>query len=95
MNIIFFLIIASLFFSLVTLEIMIFRRWRGAFRLLGLLPAAALFIVILNIIIGVQIDPTSHNLWPFEITTWSGIGLVYVGALLIIRKIVTSKNKQK
>jgi hypothetical protein len=91
MGIVFFLIIVILFFSFVALEIIAIRRWRKVWRWLALLPGAALTIVILNILVGTLLDRTSHNLWPMEIVVWSAGGLVYLGVLSLIRKIVTKK----
>lgn len=43
------------------------RRWRGGWRLAALAPLVAMGFVVLRIVVGVSRDPTSHNLWPFEI----------------------------
>src|SRR3546814_12877482 len=42
-------------------------RWRGGWRIAAMVPAALMAFVVLRIVVGVAIDPTSHNLWPFEI----------------------------
>lgn len=43
------------------------RRWSGGWRLAAAVPLAIIALVLLNIMVGVAIDPTSHNLFPFEI----------------------------
>lgn len=59
-------------------------RWRGGWRIAAAVPAAMMAFVVLRILVGVAIDPTSHNLWPFEILmtggVCSGIMLVLVAA---------------
>ncbi len=62
-------------------------RWRGAWRLAAVVPAAVMVFVVLRIIVGTAIDPTSHNLWPFEIVMAGGISSVAMVALLIARKL--------
>lgn len=42
-------------------------KWRGVWRLLGALPGAWMAFVALRIVVDGMRDPTSHNLWPFEI----------------------------
>jgi hypothetical protein len=42
-------------------------RWRGGWRMAAAVPAAVMGFVVVRLIIGVSVDPTSHNLWPFEI----------------------------
>lgn len=92
MGIGFFLIIATLFFSFTGLAITFMRRWHGAWRWLASLPGVVLSIVILNILIGTLREPTSHNLWPLEIVMWSAGGLVYLGVLSLIRKIIAREQ---
>ena len=47
-------------------------RWRGGWRIAAAVPAVVMAFVVLRILAGTAIDPTSHNLWPFEIVMWSG-----------------------
>jgi hypothetical protein len=60
-------------------------KWRGAWRIAGGLPLLAMAFVVLRIIVDTVRDPTSHNLWPFEILMW-GTGCVAVVAVLAIVK---------
>ena len=62
------------------------RRWQGGWRLAALLPALLMGFVVLNIVIGVAIDTSSHNLWPFELLFSGGITLVYFLVLLGVRR---------
>jgi hypothetical protein len=61
-------------------------RWRGGWRLAAAVPAVMIAFVILRIVIGASIDPTSHNLWPFEILMVSGLSLAVMAALKLARK---------
>ena len=87
MNIIPSLIIIVLFVAFIFLDIISIRRWQKIWRILALLPGIAVIVVILNIVFGVWRDPTSHNLWPFEIILWSAGGLVFLGVLSLVKKI--------
>ena len=54
-------------------------------------PVAAVTLVmigfvVLRIVVGVAIDRTSHNLWPFEILQVGALSLVAMGVLLAARK---------
>lgn len=63
------------------------RRWRGGWRIAAAVPAAMMAFVVLRIVFGVAIDPTSHNLWPFEILQIGVLSLVVIGVLLAARKL--------
>lgn len=61
-------------------------RWRGGWRMAAAVPAALMAFVVLRIMGGVAIDPTSHNLWPFEILQAGALSAAIMGALLLARK---------
>src|SRR3546814_18428404 len=60
-------------------------RWRGGWRIAAMVPAALMAFVVLRIVVGVAIDPTSHNLWPFELLMAGGLASVLVLALGLVR----------
>lgn len=62
-------------------------RWRGGWRIAAAVPAVMLAFVVLRILVGVARDPTSHNLWPFEILQVGALGVVVMGALSLARKL--------
>ena len=62
-------------------------RWRGGWRLAAMLPAAVMAFVVLRIVIDTARDPTSHNLWPFEILIWGGASAAAIGALALARRL--------
>lgn len=61
-------------------------RWRGGWRLAAMVPAVMVVFVILRIVIGTAIDPTSHNLWPFEILMVSALSLAVMVVLKVAHK---------
>lgn len=67
-------------------------RWRGGWRLLAAVPAAVMAFVVLRILMGTAIDPTSHNLWPFEIVMWGGLSCIGMLLLGIAHKLLAAKQ---
>jgi hypothetical protein len=63
------------------------RRWRGGWRIAAVVPAAIMTFVVLRIIVGVMRDPTSHNLWPFEILQAGAFSVVVMAVLWVARKL--------
>lgn len=68
-------------------------RWRGGWRLLAALPALWMAFVLLRILIGVWIDPTSHNLWPFEILISGGACALVIGVLGLLRRFMGAEEE--
>lgn len=70
----------------VVLPVRALVRWRGGWRLAAGLPAALMGFVVLRVIVGVAADPTSHNLWPFEILIAGLVSAVIMVVLTLVRK---------
>jgi hypothetical protein len=65
-----------------------FWRWSGAWRVAAALPGFLLVLVILRIVIDTSIDPTSHNLWPFEILVSGAVSLGLIAVMAAVRFIM-------
>lgn len=62
-------------------------KWRGVWRIAAAVPALIMTVVIVRIITDTAIDPTSHNLWPFEILIWGGACGVAMGLLALVNRL--------
>jgi len=62
-------------------------KWRGGWRIAAAVPVAILAFVVLRIVIDTARDPTSHNLWPFEIVMFGLLALGIIAALKIARRL--------
>ena len=70
-------------------------RWRGGWRVAAALPALAMGFVILRIIVDGMRDPTSHNLWPFEILQVGAVCSAAMLALMVARRLVGTAPDQR
>lgn len=64
-----------------------FLPWRGGWRIAAAVPAIMMAFVVLRIVIGVAIDPTSHNLWPFEILMAGAMSAGATALLAVVRRL--------
>jgi hypothetical protein len=62
-------------------------KWRGGWRTAAAAPALIMAFVALRIAFDVARDPTSHNLWPFELLMWGAASVGIVGALAVARRL--------
>jgi hypothetical protein len=58
------------------------RRWRGSWRLAAAACLVPITLSIVNITLGLMSDPTSHNLFPFEIAI---AGAIAYGMMIVVR----------
>lgn len=70
----------------VLLPVLAWRRWSGGWRIAAALPLVAMGLMVLVILVGVAFDPTSHNLWPLTLMVIAFWGLVWIGALALLRR---------
>ncbi len=61
-------------------------KWRGGWRLAAAAPAALIGFVVLRIVVDTARDPTSHNLWPFEILQFGTVALLAIGMMTLVRR---------
>ena len=72
------------------LQIRALREWRGAWRIVAVVPALAVAGHASFILARVLHDPTSHDLWPFELGMTLAAALAIVAmATAIRRRVVT------
>jgi hypothetical protein len=91
------LLIMPLFLALVLAcvgaPVWVLWKWRGWWRLAGVVPFAVMAFVIGRIVVDTARDPTSHNLWPFEILYSGAAGLALIVVLAIIRRLTGANAK--
>ena len=71
----------------VVAQTMLLRRWAGAWRLAAALTLPLWAAWATSFVRDVNLDPTSHNLFPFEILIGSVASLIYLGGLSVIRRV--------
>ncbi len=62
-------------------------KWRGGWRIAAVAPAALMAFVALRIVVDTSRDPTSHNLWPFEILMSGAVAVLAMAVLMVARRI--------
>ncbi len=67
-------------------------KWRGGWRMAAAVPGALMAFVVLRILLGTTTDPTSHNLWPFEILMFGAVSLAILLGLMIARRFVRAQD---
>lgn len=82
----FMLVILALLVAGLVIPLWTVWKWRGGWRVAAAVPACVILFVVLRIIVDTSRDPTSHNLWPFEILIFGSVALALVGVLKVARK---------
>jgi hypothetical protein len=75
-----------LLLALVVLPFVAVWRWRGAWRLLALLPMAVLAWMGTRFSIDIARDPTAHNLWPLTLMLWGAGSCAFLFLLWLMQR---------
>lgn len=82
----FMLAVLALGIGSIALPLRAMRRWEGGWRVAAAVPLLWVGFVLLRIVVGTAADPTSHNLWPFEILYAGVVSLALIVALTVARR---------
>lgn len=88
----FMLVVLLLALAGIAAPVLAIRRWQGGWRLAAVVPLGLLGFVILRIVAGTTVDPTSHNLWPFEILLAGLTNLGILAFLALVRRLFEPQN---
>jgi hypothetical protein len=91
----FMLVVLALGIGSLLLPLRAMRRWEGGWRVAAAVPLLWVGFVVLRIVVGTASDPTSHNLWPFEILYAGVLSLVLIGALTIARRATSAHARAR
>ena len=91
----FMLLIAALALGFIVAEGWALVRWQGIWRWLAGVPLLLVSVVVLRIIVDTSADPTSHNLWPFELLGVMVLAGVALGGLQLVRVFVARSARTK
>lgn len=90
----FMLLVLILLLASFGVPLLAIRKWRGVWRIAAVAPLALMAFVVLRLIVDTARDPTSHNLWPFEIL-YNGVpALAIIGVLTLARKFFGAGGSQ-
>jgi uncharacterized membrane protein (GlpM family) len=67
--------------AFVVIQVHSLVRWRRGWRIAAVLPLFGVAFVLARILLDTRRDPTSHNLWPFEIVVAAAAALVALGLM--------------
>lgn len=67
-------------------------RWRGAWRIAAAVPATIMAFVVLRIVFDGLRDPTSHNLFPFEILVAGSLSIGIMAMLYLAHRLFSGRH---
>lgn len=79
--------VVALFVAGIALPAWAAWRWRGGWRIGAVVALAWLGFVAARIVVDTGRDPTSHNLWPFEIAIAGAEAVAGVAVLALVRRV--------
>ena len=70
-------------------------RWQDGWRWAALVPLLLVLGMVLKLVVEIRADPTSHNLWPFEVLSVIVFAGAVLGVIELCRIIVTRRSHRE
>ena len=70
-------------------------HWIGGWRWLAVVPLLYVIVSATRLILEVSADPTSHNLWPFEMIVTIVFASALLGGLYLVRLVVVRTERSE
>ena len=74
------------------LPIAAIKQWHGNWRISAIIPIAVLVLLIVIIVTAQIGNPQSHRLWSLEIFAWAMLNMVYMVAVMTIKRILEKED---
>ena len=74
------------------LPIAAIKQWHGNWRISAIIPIAVLVLLIVIIVTAQIGNPQSHRLWSLEIFAWAMLNMVYMVAVMTIKRILEKQD---
>ena len=71
------------------------KQWTGNWRVSAITPLAVLLLWIAIIVFGRLQCSDSHQLWPFEIFTWAMLNMIYMVAVMTVKRVLDKADQEK
>jgi hypothetical protein len=85
-------VVVGLPITLVVFCVRLFQKWPGYLRGLAILPLAPLPIWTAQFVFDIRRDPTSHNLFPFEIGGVVAVSFVILMIVAVIYDVTVRRR---
>ena len=84
----FMLLVMCLVLGFLGFELWALVKWRRIWRVGAALAGLVFLLGVGKLAFELSVDPYSHNMWPFELASWSGIGFFILAALWVVQMVL-------
>lgn len=94
-NLIIAVIVIAISAASAALPIAASKQWTGNWRISAITPLAVLLLWVAIIVFGRMQSSGSHQLWPFEIFTWAMLNMIYMVAVMTVKRVLDKADQEK
>jgi len=94
-NLIIAVIVIAISAASAALPIAASKQWTGNWRISAITPLALLLLWTAIIVFGRLQSSDSHQLWPFEIFTWAMLNMIYMVAVMTVKRVLDKADQEK
>ena len=94
-NLVISIIVITISAASAALPIAAIRQWTGGWRMAAMAPLAVLLLWVSIILIARLASSDAHRLWPFEIFAWAMLNMIYMVAVMTVKRILDKADEEK
>ena len=94
-NLVISLIVITISAASAALPVAAFKQWTGSWRIAAMAPLVVLLLWVTIIVIARLESIDAHRLWPFEIFAWAMLNMIYMVAVMTIKRVLDKADEEE
>jgi len=94
-NLVISLIVITISAASAALPVAAFKQWTGSWRIAAVAPLVVLGLWVSIIVIARLASSDAHRLWPFEIFAWAMLNMIYMVAVMTIKRVLDKADEKE
>ena len=94
-NLVISLIVITISAASAALPVAAFKQWTGGWRIAAVAPLVVLGLWVSIIVIARLASSDAHRLWPFEIFAWAMLNMIYMVAVMTIKRVLDKADEEE
>lgn len=94
-NLVISLIVITISAASAALPIAAIKQWTGSWRIAAAIPLVVLLLWVTLIVVARLDSSDAHRLWPFEIFAWAMLNMIYMVAVMTVKRVLDKADEEK
>ena len=94
-NLVISLIVITISAASAALPLAAIKQWTGSWRIAATVPLVVLLLWVTIIVVARLDSSDAHRLWPFEIFAWAMLNMIYMVAVMTVKRVLDKADEEE